>query len=192
MLPAFRFLFRPREALKEVRPPVGWARLEPLTWVVLFLGIHASLLYSQLLSLPHFGPAAVGALGVLLLQVAVFWAALRLLGAKVGLGESLWAVPLTWLPAVVFFVIAYIPIQLLTPDLFYTYFFDERLRYAPGVATIVLVVTVVSHISRLIAEETFRLPTRRAVAAGTVVALLFVGLAIALYGFTSGDLLSVL
>lgn len=191
--PALRFLLRGREAFREAKPPAGWARLGPLGWVVLFLGIHTSLFYSQLLSFPHFGPAAMGALAVLLLQVVVFWAALRLAGAKVALGESLWAAPLTWLPVVVFFLLAYIPIQLLSPDLFYDYFFDERVKYAHGVAIIILILAMVSHTSRLIAEEMYRLSPRRAMAVGAAVALLYVAFAFALYRFaTSGDLLSIL
>jgi hypothetical protein len=192
-LPALRYLWRGRDAFRETRPPAGWARLEPLGWVVLFLGVHTSLFYSRLLSIPHFGPAAVGALGVLLLQVAVFWAALRLAGAKVALGESLWAAPLTWLPVVAFFLLAYVPIQWLSPDLFYDYFFDERVRYLHGIATIFIVLAMVSHTSRLIAEETFRLSPRRSMAVGTAVALFFVVFGFTLYGLaTSGDLLAII
>ncbi|MEM3086342.1 MAG: hypothetical protein QXO51_05995 [Halobacteria archaeon] len=192
-LPALRYLWRGRDAFREVRPPAGWARLEPLGWVVLFLGVHTSLFYSQLLSIPHFGPAAVGALAVLLLQAGVFWVALRLAGAKVALGESLWAAPLTWLPVVVFFLVAYVPIQLLSPDLFYDYFFDERVRYLHGVAVIIIVLAMVSHTSRLIAEEMYRLSPRRSMAVGTAVALLYVFFGLALYAFvTSADLLYII
>lgn len=191
--PAFRFLLHGRQAFRETRPPAGWARFGPLGWVVLFLGIHTSLFYSQLVSFPHFGPAVVGALAVLLLQVLVFWGVLRALGAKVSLGESLWASPLTWLPVVVFFLLAYIPIQLLSPDLFYDYFFDERVRYLHGVAIIFIVLAMVSHTSRLIAEEMFHLSTKRAMAAGAAVALLYVAFGLALYTFvTSADLLYII
>lgn len=192
MLPALRFLRHPREAFGEVRPPEGWARLEPFGWVTLFLGVHTSLLYSLLISAPHLLPAWLGAAVFVLLQSAVYWAALRLLGKKIALGESLWVTSLTFLPVVVLILLVYIPALLLTPDIFYDYFFYENLRYVPGISVLVVTLAAMTHLARVAAQETFGLSRNRAVAAGAAIALYYVGFGLLLYGFTSGDLLFVI
>lgn len=192
MLPALRFIRHPRDAFREVRPPEGWARLEPLGWVSLFLGVHTSLLYSQLLSVPHLLPALLGALALLAAHSLVFWGALRGLGAKASLGDVVWAAPLTLLPAVAFLLLAYVPVQVLGPDLFYDYFFFEDLRYAPGVSTLLLVLWGTVHLARRAAEGAFGLPRNRAIGVGAFVAAYYVVLGLLLYGFTSGDLLFVI
>ena len=192
MLEAFRLFRSPRRTFKELRPPAGWARLEPLGWLSLFLGIHTSLLYSQLISAPHLLPAWLAAVGFVLFQSALYWAALRAVGKRVAFGESLWVTPLTFLPVVVLILIAYIPAQILTPDIFYDYFFYENLRYIPGISVLVITLVVMTHLARVASEEVFGLPRNRAVAVSTAIGLFYVAYGFLLYGFTSGDLLSVI
>lgn len=191
-LSALRFLTGPRLAFREMKPPTGWARLGPLGWVSLFLGIHTSLLYSQLISAPHLFPAWPAAAGFVLLQSVVYWVALRVLGKRVSFGESLWVTPITFLPVVLLILLLYIPVQILNPDIFFDYFFYENLRYTPGITVLIITLAVMTHLARLAAEETFGLSSKRAVAAGAAIGLYYVGFGILLYGFTSGDLLFVI
>ncbi|MBI4363128.1 MAG: hypothetical protein HY558_08155 [Euryarchaeota archaeon] len=187
------FLRHPAEGFDHLagREPTRLDALQAMLGVSLFFAVHTSLLYSRIVTLPHLLPPLAFWMGLLSLHGGVFQGALRLGGGKATGRQALARVPLTYLPLIVYLLASYPLLYLLTPDLYYTWFFYEDLRYIPGVPILISIALGGSWLTYRLAEKTFRAPRRASILAAVLTGVLFVGLGLLLYLFTSGDLLQV-